>query len=70
VTVEVQDLDKVAKQHSRNSRGYFLVVGDVKKAAAEKPKVTPQKQHKVSVTMAGLSPTPNTEAPKKQRTSR
>ena len=70
VTVEVQDLDKVAKHHSRNSRGYFLVVGDVKKVIAEKPKVSLQQQHKVSVTMAGLSSTPNAEPSKKQRTSR
>jgi len=70
VTVEVNDLDTAAKHHSGMSRGYFLVVGDVKKLSVDKPKAKLQQQQKVTVTMAGLSTTPGKkDSAKKQRTS-
>ena len=31
VSVELQDLDNADKKHSRQSRGYFLIVGDIKR---------------------------------------
>jgi CRAL/TRIO domain len=55
VTVEIRDLDDAEKQHSGKSKGYFLVVGDVKKAEVVKPKEKLHQQQKMTMTMAGLS---------------
>jgi hypothetical protein len=59
VTVEIHDLDDMEKRHSGKSRGYFLVVGDVKKAADVTPKIKLQQQQKMAVSMAGLSGSPS-----------
>ena len=58
VTVEINDVDDMERRHSGKSRGYFLVVGDVKKAVDIKPKVKLQQHPKLAVTMAGLSGSP------------
>jgi hypothetical protein len=62
VTVEIHDRDDVEKRHSGKSRGYFLIVGDVKEAEKQSmstPRATLQQQQKVTVSMAGLSTSPS-----------
>ncbi|KAG7369968.1 CRAL/TRIO domain containing protein [Nitzschia inconspicua] len=68
ITVEISDRDDAEKRHSGKSKGYFLVVGDVKQVEQVKPKTKLQNQQKMTMTMAGLSSTSSNEGtPKKAR---
>lgn len=75
VTVDLDDLDDAPKQHSGKSKGYFLIVGDVKNKSSSESKATVkvvvkpavaklQQQQKMAVTMAGLTSSTPTSSSK------
>lgn len=55
VIVEATDLDTAEKKHSNSSRGYFLIVGDVKSTQQQPPSNT--NTATISVPISGDTPT-------------